>query len=636
MRRLLQGVTSGASPGGGKPKREAVLFSEEGWARAASTPGYRHPTAAPAAGEEETDEELQHEYPEAAYAEAEVEGEGETDYSHYYEDAAEAEKQNEAEVVDEEAYDPAYHIDGEAAYEGYAQDEHAEIAEDEEAADGLYAEEEVEADPDWYVTAGEAEGEEEEQVEEEAGEEEEEGEVEAEADDQTASLPLVPYSLAQIAKRVRVRHVEGKGRCLYTRSSLAPGEVIFVEKPVLVAVPSLNPELWDLLTTLNEEAAFDLPPIWHLAALSSLTSLGEEGFKICMDKWVPETDREPSEDVLRVCSYIEGEIDPHMYERMLLVWRYNSFGHHSEAQGLVLYNRISMMAHSCKATACWHYGEDDAFVLRARVALQEGDEITISYIGDDELFKSTNVRREKVQGWLFTCQCVRCSDPVDSARGFRCATCGTGSMFFKTDDEVTTSSPCTLCGTVPSEDTINEYVTFETAYAERLAETSKNDMPDAETVYEQATRVFTRHWILFQRQDACIPKSPAMAGQAPLNALFLLHLPLQLDTILFEGYRAAGDYEAAYVHQTHRLNYVTEVLPLASYSLAWLYEEMGDVLWSRIQAKGKPYADSRLRMAGRHFEDAYNLLYILCGPDHEYTSAAASKRNKVDELTTAI
>ncbi|KAL8437412.1 hypothetical protein ACSSS7_001007 [Eimeria intestinalis] len=594
MRRLLQGVTSGTSAGGGRPKREAVLFSEEGWARAASTPGYRRPAAATAA-EEETDEELQHEYPEAAYAEAEVDGEGEADYSQYYAGAAEAEKEEEAGVVDEEAYDPAYHVGGDAAYEGYDEGEHAELAEDEEADDGLYAQEEVEPDPNWYATAGEAEGQgEEEQLEEEAAEEQV-GEAEAEADDQTASLPLVPYSLAQIAKRVRVRHVEGKGRCLYTRSSLVPGEVIFVEKPVLVAVPSLNPELWDLLTTLNEEAAFDLPPIWHLAALSSLTSLGEEGFKICMDKWVPETYREPSEDVLRVCSYIEGEIDPHMYERMLLVWRYNSFGHHSEAQGLVLYNRISMMAHSCKATACWHYGEDDAFVLRARVALQEGDEITISYIGDDELFKSTNVRREKVQGWLFTCQCARC------------ATCGTGSMFFKTDDEVTTSSPCTLCGTVPSEDTINEYVTFETAYAERLTETSKNDMPDAETVYEQATRVFTRHWILFQ-----------------------------LDTILFEGYRAAGDYEAAYVHQMHRLNYVTEVLPLASYSLAWLYEEMGDVLWSRIQAKGKPYADSRLRMAGRHFEDAYNLLYILCGPDHEYTSAAASKRNKVDELTTAI
>lgn len=429
----------------------------------------------------------------------------------------------------------------------------------------------------------------------------------AEQETETGETSLAPYSLAQIAKRVQVRHVEGKGRCLYTRSSLAPGEVIFIEKPVLVAVPSLNTELWELLTTLNNETAFELPPIWHLAALCSMTMLEEEGFKICMDKWVPDTEREPSDDVLRVCSYLEGDIDPIVYERMLLVWRYNSFGHHTETQGLVLYNRISMMAHSCKATACWHYGDDDAFVLRARISLQRGDEITISYIGDEELFKTTNIRREKVQGWLFTCQCSRCSDPLDPARGFRCPTCGTGTMYFKTEDEITTSHPCTVCGAVPSDETIDQYITFETAYAERLADTNKSDMPDAEMVYEQATRVFTQHWILFQ-----------------------------LDTILFEGYRAAGDYESAYVHQAHRLNYVTEVLPLASYSLAWLYEEMGDVLWSRIQSKGKPYADSRLRIAGRHFEDAYNLLYILCGSDHEYTAAAAAKRNKIDELATAI
>lgn len=34
---------------------------------------------------------------------------------------------------------------------------------------------------------------------------------------------------------------------------------------------------------------------------------------------------------------------------------------------------------------------------------------------------------------------------------------------------------------------------------------------------------------------------------------------LQLDTVLFEGYRAAGDYESAYVHQMRRLEYVSEV-----------------------------------------------------------------------------
>ncbi|CDJ41791.1 hypothetical protein ETH_00001240, partial [Eimeria tenella] len=105
-----------------------------------------------------------------------------------------------------------------------------------------------------------------------------------------------------------------------------------------------------------------------------------------------------------------------------------------------------------------------------------------------------------------------------------------------------------------------------------------------------------------------------------------------LDTILFEGYRACGDYEAAYTHQLRRLEYVNAVMPVASYSLAWLHEELGDVLVSRQEAKGRPFRDSRLKLAGRHFEDAYNLLHILCGPAHEYTAAAAAKRNRVDEL----
>lgn len=49
-----------------------------------------------------------------------------------------------------------------------------------------------------------------------------------------------------------------------------------------------------------------------------------------------------------------------------------------------------MLAHDCAASACWHYGEMDAFVLRARQYIKKGDEITISYVGDDDLFKSTN------------------------------------------------------------------------------------------------------------------------------------------------------------------------------------------------------------------------------------------------------
>jgi hypothetical protein len=53
-----------------------------------------------------------------------------------------------------------------------------------------------------------------------------------------------------------------------------------------------------------------------------------------------------------------------------------------------------MISHSCSSTATWHYGEDDAFILRARQYIAQGDEITISYIGDDDLYKATHSQRK--------------------------------------------------------------------------------------------------------------------------------------------------------------------------------------------------------------------------------------------------
>lgn len=134
-----------------------------------------------------------------------------------------------------------------------------------------------------------------------------------------------------------------------------------------------------------------------------------------------------------------------------------------------------MLAHDCASSACWHYGNKEAFVLRARQFIKKGDEITISYVGDDDLYKSTNgnryyecfmlincsfhvllirmlsVRQDKLAGWLFKCVCSRCASKTDLSRGFRCPSCGAGVVFFKTDREpqtnsvgTTTASPCSL------------------------------------------------------------------------------------------------------------------------------------------------------------------------------------------------
>lgn len=443
----------------------------------------------------------------------------------------------------------------------------------------------------------------------ESDQDEEDGET---ASRTLAAEQLEPYSLQQIDANVDVVYVPNKGRCVFAKKTFRPGDIIFIETPTLVAIPSIAPELWERLQELNAEAPFDLPPVWHLAALYALTQLSRNKQNVILDKWVPEPNRPPGKDVKRVLMATQLKVDPYRYERFLQAWRYNSFGHHVETDGLVLYNRISMIAHDCSATATWHYGDDDAFVLRARQFIPQGDEITISYIGDDDLLKATHIRQEKLSSWLFTCQCSRCQDSCDGARGFRCPCCGAGTTFFRTekapDDTIaegtTSATPCTLCNRTPSPKTIQKYLIFEDAYIARLDETDKTDLPDAELVYSEAQRVFNQHWVLHA-----------------------------LDTVLFDAYRDASHWEAAATHQQHRIQYVSQVMPKASYSLAWLYEELGDMYSNTVStsfhSRSVPITGYQKNILAAQYETAMNILFVLCGSQHTYTLAAHRRLSQV-------
>merc|ERR1712187_178317 len=107
-----------------------------------------------------------------------------------------------------------------------------------------------------------------------------------------------------------------------------------------------------------------------------------------------------------------------------------------------------MCAHSCDPTSCWSFGEGDAFVLRARTALRKDDELTISYLQDDELLKSTAVRQQKLQNWRFNCACPRCCLDVDMGRGFRCRCCRVGVLYARAAGDL---QVCQVCLAGPSK-----------------------------------------------------------------------------------------------------------------------------------------------------------------------------------------
>ncbi|CAK9057718.1 SET domain-containing protein [Durusdinium trenchii] len=382
------------------------------------------------------------------------------------------------------------------------------------------------------------------------------------------------WSRARIEKRATVRHTKQKGRCLFTNEACEPGQVVFVERPLLVALPAVAPKLWECLQKLHEEPG---------------------DIDVIRDKYVPEPDEEPNEDVIRILkalqdAELDGEsnkickLEAKSFQRLVSAWRYNSFGHHKE-DGLVLYNRISMCAHSCDPTCCWSYGDEDAFVLRSRMALEKGGELTISYLQDEDLLKSTSVRQQKLQNWKFTCMCPRCSLKVDVGRGIRCQRCKVGVLY----PQVPTGGfeTCKVCGSSPSSEDTQMLLNMEEEYVARVDSLDKKDLDDVQTVYQAALDIFERHWILYV-----------------------------MDTILWEGQRQKNIMEAM-EHQRRRIDFHQHYYFRPTFILAWCHEELGDCMVQQFP--------SRKWHLMQEFQRAYQMLAILCGTTHQYTASPYNK-----------
>jgi len=409
------------------------------------------------------------------------------------------------------------------------------------------------------------------------------------------------WSVARIDRRSTVKDSSTKGRCLYTNEASEPGHVVFVERPLLVALPAAQPKLWEHLTKLHEAQPLNLGTVtFHYAALLSQIQLEPEPLGVILDKFVPDPDEDAGEDVIRILKSIEDNsvldpkaaaIDPKKLQRLVSAWRYNSFGHHKE-DGLVLYNRISMCAHSCDPSCCWSYGEEDAFVLRARIALKKGDELTISYLQDEDLLKSTSVRQTKLQNWRFTCACTRCDERVDLGRGFKCRRCRVGVLHYAAGDIL---EPCHVCTARPSQTDEKMLLQLEQEYVSRVETLDKTDVQDVETVYQAAIEIFEKHWILYV-----------------------------MDTMLWEAYREKNLPDAI-EHQRRRIEFHEHYYNRPTFILAWCHEEFGDSLQNQF-----PH---RKWHGVQEFTRAYQMLVILCGTNHQYTS---SPYNKLWQINTTV
>ena len=383
-------------------------------------------------------------------------------------------------------------------------------------------------------------------------------------------------------------------------------QMIFIEKPLLLSLTSVNPELWATLSTIFDALDFtpELPAVWHYAALLSLLDPDPSVPTRMQTKWIPDPPSPPTGTYME-CPIILTILSEQMqlpsikvseYIHMTLAWRYNSFGHHTDSSALCMYDITSMMAHSCGSSGVWHFGSEDSFCLRARVALNQGDEITISYLGDEDLLKSIPVRRTKTNGWLFSCICVRCDDSLtDFSRGFRCPTCASGTVFFSSNDDPV---PCTVCATALTNETKQNYLSLESLYADRVSIIDKTDYPDISRVYSDSLSLFSsQHWI-----------------------------PYTLEAMITEYLKSSEDKNFFIrIHLlSRRMQFLRTTYPLPNYTTAWLMEELAECY---VSGGLKEEAASLL-------EQGYWMMRILCGEDHPFTTDVQWKWHELCDVSS--
>ncbi|CAJ1424063.1 unnamed protein product [Effrenium voratum] len=176
--------------------------------------------------------------------------------------------------------------------------------------------------------------------------------------------------------------------------------------------------------------------------------------------------------------------------RLLQVWRYNSFEFSDDPPSSALYLQASFHSHDCDPNANWV--SDGKLVLRARRPVSAGEEVTISYLSDEELFESTKERRMRLRlSKAFECRCQRCELRWDQSRGMRCAC---GALRYLASDGGGEASACETsgCQWTPGSDILQREDLLV-----RLCRTSEDAAAQAAAAQRfagPAEQLLPRHW----------------------------------------------------------------------------------------------------------------------------------------------
>ncbi|KAL8427614.1 hypothetical protein Efla_005789 [Eimeria flavescens] len=268
-------------------------------------------------------------------------------------------------------------------------------------------------------------------------------------------LPSPEASVSIINKYCKERH-DGKlvcvldpvkGRTLRATRPFAIGDVILQEPPLHAVRLDPDSVVCSNVIALCEKQTFKHPAIWYWCALNSVLVEGDPpiaGLRtITWRQWellrilfIPQV-VEPSPEATRLVEFmgLRGIVDELDMEIMIQVWLHNCFEHQRDPEGYVIYFMPSFCSHSCLPNALWSTDDDSNFLFFPRASIAAGDEVTLTYLAEDDMLRSVSHRRSLLDGAKdFKCMCERCVAPVDFSRGFRCPRCRLGVIYVHADE----------------------------------------------------------------------------------------------------------------------------------------------------------------------------------------------------------
>jgi len=230
--------------------------------------------------------------------------------------------------------------------------------------------------------------------------------------------------------------VAGRGKILVSLSALAPGDLVLREVPALAVTQAMGaPSTVDLKAWVDGFATLAPGQRAEVLALHC-PELPTEGGAL----------EGLSESTLPEAVQLPPELHVEEAWRFLRIVECNTF-QVPRGDGRVdveLLLATARLNHSCFPNALRGPGKEAGTTeVRALRPVPVGQELTISYIGEELLFRPTSERQARLQAqWQFLCGCERCFAP-DPLRAFRCQHCSKGFAYALPDGSL---AACAHCG----------------------------------------------------------------------------------------------------------------------------------------------------------------------------------------------